>query len=268
MNDKQAYDVVNEIVSCWIEQEKPLICGKQLITRSFFLKDFIGRKLITAMPETESNSRRLIFEGGHQLNINENLLYSKETLNPNDLGVFCTSNVQSVLLNPIYAYGKWFYPNDICEEWHKVFLYLCAVSEYEWNLSNMGNVYRRFLKFLEENICLTMKVDPLISKEQYYKVLLIHIENYRAFLKGEDEVVNSKDLYQTLNTRYVYLPYLQELVKQENLQHSFSCFELQKEIYCALQIFLWMNGITSDSQEEIQRKINQNRSIGICKRII
>ena len=113
-----------------------------------------------------------------------------------------------------------------------------------------------------------MKVDPLISKEQYYKVLLIHIENYRAFLKGEDEVVNSKDLYQTLNTRYVYLPYLQELVKQENLQHSFSCFELQKEIDCALQIFLWMNGITSDSQEEIQRKINQNRSIGICKRII
>ena len=174
-------------------------------------------------------------------------MYSKGTLNPNDLGVFCTSNVQSVLLNPIYAYGKWFYPNDICEEWHKVFLYLCAVSEYEWNLSNMGNVYRRFLKFLEENICLTMKVDPLISKEQYYKVLLIHIENYRAFLKGEDEVVNSKDLYQTLNTRYVYLPYLQELVKQENLQHSFSCFELQKEI---------------------QRKINQNRSIGICKRII
>lgn len=87
MNDKQAYDVVNEIVSCWIEQEKPLICGKQLITRSFFLKDFIGRKLITAMPETESNSWRLIFEGGHQLNINENLLYSKETLNPNDLGV-------------------------------------------------------------------------------------------------------------------------------------------------------------------------------------
>ena len=80
----------------------------------------------------------------------------------------------------------------------------------------------------------------LISKEQYYKVLLIHIENYRAFLKGEDEVVNSKDLYQTLNTRYVYLPYLQELVKQENLQHSFSCFELQKEIDCALQIFLWM----------------------------
>ena len=64
MNDKQAYDVVNEIVSCWIEQEKPLICGKQLITRSFFLKDFVGRKLITAMPETESNSWRLILKVG------------------------------------------------------------------------------------------------------------------------------------------------------------------------------------------------------------
>lgn len=281
MNDKQAYDIVNEIVSCWLEHEKPLICGKQLITRSFFLKDFVGRKLITAMPETESNLWRLIFEGGHQLNISEDLLYSKETLNP----------------------------NDICEEWHKVFLYLCAVSEYEWNLSNMGNVYRRFLKFLEENICLTMKADPLISKEQYYKVLLIHIENYRAFLKGEDEVVNSKDLYQTLNTRYVYLPYLQELVKQENLQHSFSCFELQKEIdlsvanislddelwqmgaYILIECKNWKkhvgiqqirniahissmkgnktailftaNGITSDSQEEIQRLAMTNIYI-IC----
>lgn len=302
MNDKQSYDVVNEIVSCWIEHEKPLICGKQLITRSFFLKDFVGRKLITAMPEIESNSWRLIFEGGHQLNISENLLYSKETLNPHDLGAFCASNVQSVFLNPIYAYGKWFYPNDICEEWHKVFLYLCAVSEYEWNLSNIGNVYRRFLKFLEENICLTKKVDPLISKEQYYKVLLIHIENYRAFLKGEDEAVNSKDLYQTLNTRYVYLPYLQELVKQENLQHSFSCFELQKEIDCALQetdiykkgkkwekhvgiqqirniahissmkgnktaILFAANGITSDSQEEIQRLAMNNIYI-ICITVV
>lgn len=71
-----------------------------------------------------------------------------------------------------------------------------------------------------------------------------------------------------LNQSKIIQLYLQELVKQENLQHSFSCFELQKEIDCALQIFLWMNGITSDSQEEIQRKINQNRSIGICKRII
>lgn len=221
MNDKQSYDVVNEIVSCWIEHEKPLICGKQLITRSFFLKDFVGRKLITAMPEIESNSWRLIFEGGHQLNISENLLYSKEILNPHDLGAFCASNVQSVFLNPIYAYGKWFYPNDICEE---------------------------------------------------------------------------------LNTRYVYLPYLQELVKQENLQHSFSCFELQKEIDCALQetdiykkgkkwekhvgiqqirniahissmkgnktaILFAANGITSDSQEEIQRLAMNNIYI-ICITVV
>ena len=108
------------------------------------------------------------------------------------------------------------------------------------------------------------------------------------------------------------------------MQHSFSCFELQKEIDCALQetdiykkgkkwenvaeyvlnsvegwkitgkriragaqeidlsvanislddelwqmgAYILIDGITSDSQEEIQRKINQNRSIGICKRII
>lgn len=300
MNDKQAYDVVNEIVSCWIEQEKPLICGKQLITRSFFLKDFVGRKLITAMPETESNSWRLIFEGGHQLNINENLLYSKGTLNPNDLGVFCTSNVQSVLLNPIYAYGKWFYPNDICEEWHKVFLYLCAVSEYEWNLSNMGNVYRRFLKFLEENICLTMKVDPLISKEQYYKVLLIHIENYRAlqetdiYKKGKkwenvaEYVLNSVEGWKITGKRIragaqeidlsVANISLDDELWQMGAYILIECKNWKKHVGIQqirniahissmkgnkTAILFTANGITSDSQEEIQRLAMTNIYI-IC----
>ena len=125
---------------------------------------------------------------------------------------------------------------------------------------------------------------------------MIHIENYRAFLKGEDEVVNSKDLYQTLNTRYVYLPYLQELVKEvdnadKDAYHIWledeegiqayarilppgTTFEeasigriIAKKRRCGLGTQIVKEAIKT-AKEEIQRKINQNRSIGICKRII
>lgn len=235
MYDEEADFVADAVVSLWIERENPMLCGQQLITKSFFLKDFAGRKTIVALPETETGLWRYIFEGGHQLILSENFTYSKETFHPNDMGVFCSSNIQSVLLNPIYAYGKCFHPNDICEEWHKVFLYLCAISEIEWNLFDIRNVYEKFLGFLEKNICLTMKIPPKISKEEYCKVLLLHIIKYRAFLRGEDELVISKDLHQTLESRYVYLPYLWSLINPTILQSSFSYITLQELVDCALQ---------------------------------
>ena len=170
------------MVSLWMEREEPMLCGQQLMIRSFFLSNFVGRKAIAALPETETGSWRLFFEGGRQLFLHDECPYVKETLHPNDLGSFCSSNLQSILLNPIYAYGRWFQPNNICEEWHKAFLYLCAVSEIEWNRSNIVEVYEAFLKFLEVNICITMDGPPLISKERYREVLLTHIAHFRDFL--------------------------------------------------------------------------------------
>lgn len=233
--DKLCDSVINNMVSLWMEREEPMLCGQQLMIRSFFLSDFVGRKAIAALPETETGSWRLVFEGGQQLFLHDECPYVKETLHPNDLGSFCSSNLQSILLNPFYAYGRWFQPNDICEEWHKAFLYLCAVSEIEWNRSNIVEVYEAFLKFLEVNICITMDGPPLISKERYREVLLTHIAHFRDFLRGYDEPVISKDLHQTLNSRYVYLPYLWPLVHQKTTPTFFSASVLQELIYCAMQ---------------------------------
>ena len=205
--------IIDEVVSLWLEREQPKLCGKQVMTRSFFMRDFVDRKVIASFPDAETDSWRLVFEGGHQLYLSEDAPYTKGTLHPDDLGMFCSSNLQSILLNPIYAYGKWFQPYDICEEWHKVFLYLCAVSTINWNQTNIRMVYEDFLEFLKENICLAIDAQPFISKEQYGAVLLTQVANFRRFLKGDDEPVISKDLHQTLNSRYVYLPYLWSLIE-------------------------------------------------------
>lgn len=227
--------IANEIVSLWVEREMPMLCGQQLMVRSFFVRDFIGRRVVATLPKINSGSWSLIFEGGHQLSLSAEHIYTKETVHPNDLGAFCSSNIQSILWNPIYAYGKWFHPNDICEEWHKTFLYLCAISNEKWDRFSISRVYEKFLEFLEDNICETTDAPSLISKDQYSEVLLTHISNFRNFLMGDDEQVLSKDLHQTLNSRYVYLPYLWRLVNQETWNDFFSMSILQKLIKQAIQ---------------------------------
>lgn len=222
MSNEKGDSIIGEVISLWLEREQPELCGKQVMTRSFFMRDFVERKAIAVLPDTETGLWRLVFEGGHQLFLSEGAPYMKETLRPNDLGTFCSSNFQSILLNPICAYGKWFDPNDICEEWHKVFLYLCAVSNIGWNQISIGKVYEEFLEFLENNICQTMDAPAYISKEQYCDLLLIQVNTFREFLKGNDELVISKDLLQTLNSRYVYLPYLWPLIKPTSPKGVFS----------------------------------------------
>ena len=113
-------------------------------------------------------------------------------------------------------------------------MYLCAVSDIDWNKTNISNVYEKFLSFLENNICITMDAPPYISKDQHCDVLCMHINAFRSFLRGDDEPVISKDLHQTLNSRYVYLPYLWSLVEANHSTASFSSFELQTMISNAL----------------------------------
>ena len=234
INNENGDSIAEEMVSLWMERERPKLCGQQIMIYSFHMLSFLGRKVIGALPNMETGVWRLAFEGGIQLNINASAPYTKDTFHPNDIGAFCVSNIQTILLNPVYSYGKWFRPNDICEEWHKVFLYLCAISDVEWDLFNICKIYERFLEFLEQNICVTMRASVIIPKEQYHSILLKHIENFRRFLRGDDEPVISKDLLQTLNTRYVYLPYLWKLIKPSIPKKQFSCSILQNIIEQAL----------------------------------
>lgn len=220
--EESANQLVEDVISLWAEREQPELCGRQLMVRSFFMRDLVGRKVVACLPETQTNVWSLILEGGQQIVLDAEMSYQKETVSPNELGAFCVSNIQSVLLNPMYAYGVCLYPNNLCEQWHKVFLYICAITQKEWTPSEIVGIYECFLAFLQEHICNTMEVPTIISKEMYCSALLLHIQRFRSYLKGEDEPVLSKDLLQTLNSRYVYLPYLWHLFPHEKKQISFS----------------------------------------------
>ena len=234
VNNENGDFIAEHVVSLWMEREKPEVCGKQIMTYSFYMRSFVGRKVIGAIPNIETGDWRLAFEGGIQFNTNASVTYTKETFNPNDLGSFCAANIQTILLDPVYAYGKWLRPNDIREEWQKLFLFLCAISDIDWNIYDFHETFESFLAFLEQNICVTTRAPAMITKEKYYGILLKYIEDFRGFLKGEDEPVISKDLLQTLNTRYVYLPYLWGFVKPTIPKNQFSCTKLKNMTEIAL----------------------------------
>ena len=61
---------------------------------------------------------------------------------------------------------------------------------------------------MQKNICDHIDAPTLIPKEQGMAAFLKKIQNIRCFLKGQDEPVISKDLFQLLNSQYVYLPYI------------------------------------------------------------
>lgn len=109
-------------------------------------------------------------------------------------------------------YGKCFYPTELYEEWHKVFLYAVALQNCEWNIEKIRPLYEDFLKFMEENICDIIPAESLVEKKVYYEALLKTIFEIRKFIKGEDVQVISKDFWLFLNSRYVYLPYIYDLL--------------------------------------------------------
>ena len=225
---------VDGIVNTWLEIEEPTMIGKQLMIRSFFMKDLVDRKVVACIPAREFSGRNILFEGGIKVPVNSEIVYSKATATFDELGFFSMSELSNVLMEPGYFWGKCFMPSELSVEWHKVFLFLCAIQEEKWTIKSFLNLYGRFLKFLGENICDIVAVEPWLDVEIGIQIFLKRIEDIRSFLKGKDESVISKDFWQTLSTRYVYMEYLLDFIGREEIKaESFSNIELNQRIKIA-----------------------------------
>ena len=229
-----AHSLADSVVDIWLEKETPIMAGKQIMNRSFYMSDFINRKAVSCIPRFSDGEWSLLFEGGNQLMLDSNVFY-KGVSSPHDLGFFAISNINNFLMTPAYSFGEHLYPEDISLEWHKEFLFTCAISNIEWTVTVFESVYYNFLNFLKENICLCIDIEPFIDRQQSLRAFVRQIHDIRGFLMGEDEAVISKDIFQLLNTRYVYLPYLFDIVNCQNeATTNFSSSEILNQMKIAL----------------------------------
>lgn len=209
---------LEETAAMWTEAEKPFLFGKQMMIQTFELSDLTGRKVIGAIHGFAEEGWYLLIEGGMKLYLNREIPYLRELIGVRDIGLFTVSEIDRITSNPVYAYGRAYQPQELCEEWHKAFLFTAALAEQVWEEASFVPVYERFLAFLEENISEVWEAKALLEKKMYWSVMIGHIDEIRGYLKGEEEVAVSKDFLLLLNSRYAYLPYLYELMNSMGIK--------------------------------------------------
>lgn len=218
--EDEGYLLMENAAKIWLSFENPVLLGKQLFLQSFLLSDLSGRKIAGVFPDMATREWKVLMDGGRVLTLGADISYNREWIGEHNTGQFSVNDIDVMLNDPVYYYGKFLYPREVYEEWNKVFLYAAGIWKSEWNISEIQEVHEKFLHFMEENICNVIPAEPIVEKSLYYKAMLRQIEELQKYLRGEETEVISKDLWLTLNSRYVYLPYIYELLRETSDSES------------------------------------------------
>lgn len=214
-NSEQSYsqaEDVNATINLFLEKENPYILGKQIMLQSFLLQNIKGRKIISVLPEKNNKGWYALLEGGYKLPIDITNLYELEKISSRDVPMWTVYEIDNILKNSCYAYGKAYMPQEIFEEWNDVFLYALATLKIEYNEKNLNDLIEDFNKFIEKEACEYVQATPIIDKETFLKATILNIENIRGYLRGLEEVGISKNILLQVKNRYAYLPIIYKVI--------------------------------------------------------
>lgn len=151
--DDNPLDRVEQTISFWIDREQPTLKGYQCLTRSFILRNMIGRKVLATFPDREGNWG-LVLEGGLFLPLADDFEAGLCKLNSSHINQWTAGEVEEILLNPIYAFGYYYQHIDLVYEWFYVFLYSLAIANDEDLAAvDFERLYRRFCDYIGKHIC-------------------------------------------------------------------------------------------------------------------
>lgn len=201
----------------WMENEFPFICGKQMITQGFILRDLRGRRIISAMPGSPEEERYLLIEGGLKVYLREDFPYYRESfgISNSNQKAFSLPDLATIPFNPVNGLKKFYAPGEIFEIWQNIFLYVLVISNIKWDIPKFKKAYNKFLDFLEKEICKIFHADKAIySKEEFYQIMFKKLELITSYLKGNNESVISKDYLILLSNFYCFISPMQTLLKE------------------------------------------------------
>lgn len=218
-------NLADSIYRIWYEIENPITYGKQVITKSFMLDDLKGRRIITHLPDYESKETYLLLEGGLKLNLRNDYPYFREKMGYSNINLYSIGDVDSIINNPPFSQS--FQPYELYEDWQKVLNYVLAISCRRWYLKDIKKLHKKFMEFMEKEICDVTASKPFISPEIYYRCYLKNIHRITDYFSGKEEAIITKDYLFMLQTRFVFLPAVLNIIKQVFPQASL--FERQKK---------------------------------------
>ena len=175
-------EIIMGILESWYQKEKPILFGKQILTKPFFYKKLINRKTLNIIPSYNDNNLYLLLEG----NIKVELDYSTVSmLDYHDNIRFNATDIQKISYNPVYALGYTFEPEINFLDWFDIYLYVMAILDVDLeDLEKIKLSYMTFLDFINNHICEKIYADGTIIKEDlFFNVLNINIKNIKEFIR-------------------------------------------------------------------------------------
>ncbi|WP_162991242.1 restriction endonuclease [Biomaibacter acetigenes] len=239
--------LIESIINLWIDREQPHLKGYQCFTRSFILKSFIGRKILSALPDNEMGYWTLLLEGGWILPIDNSFEKFIRKVDSSYLGQWSIGEVEDIINNPVYSYGYLFEQQELFVEWQYVLLYALAtlpITEFEYPI--IEKLYVDFCEFIAMYIspCVEVK-DRIIEKEKQLTVFMKSIFQIRSYLAGEEETGISKNVIFLLRSRYAYLPSIYRLLSkyyQKKVKERLNTVHFKEKKFRKL-----LNGVMSSS---------------------
>lgn len=179
---KQPPPKIKEVFYIWLNREKPILLGKQVITQSFYYKNLVGRKTLDIISNYNTDDFYLLLEGNIKIKLDYNIISSLNYLDTNNFNV---NDLQRILYEPIYCFGYTFESSILFFDWFDVYLYLIALLNIDLeNTEKLKQSYMAFLAFIEQNICEKIYANSAVFDEIFfYDILKIHIQNIIEFLK-------------------------------------------------------------------------------------
>ncbi|WP_338554630.1 restriction endonuclease [Paenibacillus sp. KS-LC4] len=204
---EHSLEMIEKTIAFWLDREQPTLKGYQCLTRSFILRNMVGRKILSTFPDKDG-SWGMLLEGGIFLPLADDFDVGLSKLNSKHIGQWTVGEIEEILLNPIYAYGYYYQHIDLICEWFYVFLYsLVTINEEELKNIKLEILYRDYCEYLGRHICPYKLIEQKnIEVNQSIAVFNKKLGSLREYLKGEEEIGVSKNILLMMRNRNAYLP--------------------------------------------------------------
>lgn len=198
-------DCLLQWIDSWIVMEQPLLCEKQVVTKSFDLGQLRNRRVIAPHYDSQTNQWELFLDGANrvQLGCAPQLL----SVDSDVLSRWTTSDIRQIVTNPIYCFGVHLNYSDRYADWYASFIYWCStrLSEEIDTPETILALYKRFLSFMMDRFGYT-RVDPVVPEQSFATVLYREINDVRHYLAGVlDEEGYGRSLVSTMPWRVYFL---------------------------------------------------------------
>ena len=157
-----------------------------------------------------------MLEGGLKLDWQDDDWQYNFDFGRKNLNTLLVNDIDYILLNPLYIYGKVFEPYELYRIWAKILLYVLATMDFKWHEDNLKEVYLAFLKFMENEVCYYQPAKGTrIKEKEFYQTWLKHIKNTKKYLRGDYEEILSKGLLFYLKNYYMFIDTVKLIVAKK-----------------------------------------------------